>query len=514
MNRKECGVNQKNPVARGESRYGTTGLRDLESDASVITTGPLAPASTRQAFLGASVEGSGTVESAGISRGVGHHSKGARFIVIRANCEELAEGARLPLSIGRRVGSGSYGSVSEVLLRWLLPSETVIKVSRKSRPWLDCGLSPEDLFLGDRSYQQLEAEYHRTVSAATIDVCPRPYAFGFLCWAPEGPHGAQEVSPAILMEDARREGFMTLREAMAGGLEASCQSAAEVGLLLLERLELLQKLERPILHHDLSDNNIMVSLRGASVGSLMLIDFGQSSYVGEKVPPLFDTSGVCTPEYASPETLQFVDGTMEYRHLETFTRLREGRNSAPSDLYSIGPVLFSVRKGTRPRLTNRRNTWSNLRDKESGHYLDLASPSNNGDIELGAVIKGCTKFEPDNRWLLDEARAALRDIAPLPAQIAAARRIRETEAARTAREAETERKARADAAARLAGVLRAAAERKARADAAARLAGVLRAAAESPRPIVRPVTPLRGCSLSQGIESPTAEEATASAAAA
>lgn len=434
------------------------------------------------------------MRSAGIGREAGHRSKGARFIVIRANCEELAEGVQLPLSIGRGVGSGSCGSVSEVLLRWLLPSETVIKVSRKSRPWLDCCLSPEDLFLGDRSYQQLEAEYHRTVSAATIDACPRPYAFGFLCWAPEGPHGAQEVSPAILMEDARREGFMTLREAMAGGLEASCQSAAEVGLLLLERLELLQKLERPILHHDLSDNNIMVSLRGASVGSLMLIDFGQSSYVGEKVPPLFDTSGVCTPEYASPETLQFVDGTMEYRHLETFTRLRKGRNSAPSDLYSIGPVLFSVRKGTRPRLTNRRNTWSNLRDKESGHYLDLASPSNNGDIELGVVIKGCTKFEPDNRWLLDEVRAALRDIAPLPAQIAAARRIRETEAARTAWKAE--------------------AERKARADAAARLVRVLRAAAEPSGPIMRPVTPLRGCSLSQGVESPTAEEATTSAAAA
>ena len=227
----------------------------------------------------------------------------------------------------------------------------------------------------------------------------------------------------------------------------------------------------------------------------MLIDFGQSSYVGEKIPPLFDTSGVCTPEYASPETLQLVDGTVGYCHLETFARLRERRNDVPSDLYSIGPVLFSARRGTRPRLTNRGNTWSNLRDKESGHYLDLASPSNNSDIELGAIIKGCTKFNPDNRWLLDEVRAALCHIAPLSTKIAATRRMRETEAAQTAWEAE--------------------AERKARADAAARLAGVLRAAAQSAEPIEQPVIPLRGRPLGPDAGNPAPEEgATASAEAA
>lgn len=332
--------------------------------------------------------------------------RGARFLVVRTNCDELREGMWVPVSRSGDAGSGSYGRVFEVAPPRSLPTAAVVKVGKQSQrdragECLAPGFDADDFFLGDLCYERFGAEYKRMVSAAAVDVCPRTYAFGVLR---EALGCVYSLSPAIIMQDMRADGYITLREAVeSGALEATARSAAEVGLLLLEKLERLHRQERPILHHDLSDTNVMVLLGkdaardAAFAEGLMLIDFGQASYEGDQVTTVLD-SRPCTPEFASPETLQLVYGTLDGEELDAFRRIHKGKNALASDIYSTGPLMFEVRKARRPRLTDREDTASNLRDKRSGKYIDLAPLADMADARLSEVIKGCAQFEPKDRW--------------------------------------------------------------------------------------------------------------------
>lgn len=359
--------------------------------------------------------------------------RGARFLVVRTNCDELREGMWVSVSRSGDAGSGSYGRVFEVAPPRSLPTAAVVKVGKQSQrdragECLAPGFDADDFFLGDLCYERFGAEYERMVSAAADDVCPRTYAFGVLREALGGSLGCvYSLSPAIIMQDMRADGYITLREAVeSGALEATARSAAEVGLLLLEKLERLYRRGRPILHHDLSDTNVMVLLGkdaardAAFAEGLMLIDFGQASYEGDQVTTVLD-SRPCTPEFASPETLQLVYGTLDGEELDAFRRIHKGKNALASDIYSTGPLMFEVRKARRPRLTDREDTASNLRDKRSGKYIDLAPFADEADARLSEVIKGCAQFEPKDRWGFERIYEGLGGIVPPTARGAWAR---------------------------------------------------------------------------------------------
>lgn len=350
--------------------------------------------------------------------------RGTRFLVVRTNCDELREGMWVPVCRSGDAGSGSYGRVFEVAPPRFLPTAAVVKVGKQPQrdragECLAPGFDADDFFLGDLCYERFGAEYERMVSAAADDVCPRTYAFGVLREALGGSLGCvYSLSPAIIMRDMRADGYITLREAVeSGALEATARSAAEVGLLLLEKLERLHRRGRPILHHDLSDTNIMVLLgkdaaRDAAFAErLTLIDFGQASYEGDQATTVLN-SRPCTPEFASPETLQLVDGTLGGEDLDAFRRIHEGKNALASDIYSTGPLMFEVRKARRPRLTDREDTASNLRDKRSGKYIDLAPLADEADARLSEVIRGCAQFEPKDRWGFERIYEGLGGVVP------------------------------------------------------------------------------------------------------
>lgn len=351
--------------------------------------------------------------------------RGTRFLVVRTNCDELREGMWVPVCRSGDAGSGSYGRVFEVAPPRFLPTAAVVKVGKQSQrdragECLAPGFDADDFFLGDLCYERFGAEYERMVLAAADDVCPRTYAFGVIREALGGSLGCvYSLSPAIIMQDMRADGYITLREAVeSGALEATARSAAEVGLLLLEKLERLHNRQgRPILHHDLSDTNVMVLLGkdaardAAFAEGLMLIDFGQASYEGDQVTTVLD-SRPCTPEFASPETLQLVYGTLGGEELDAFRRIHKGKNALASDIYSTGPLMFEVRKARRPRLTDREDTASNLRDKRSGKYIDLAPLADEADARLSEVIKGCAQFEPKDRWGFERIYEGLDGVVP------------------------------------------------------------------------------------------------------
>lgn len=100
--------------------------------------------------------------------------------------------------------------------------------------------------------------------------------------------------------------------------------------------------------------------------------------------------------------------------LDAFRRIHKGKNGLASDIYSTGPLMFEVRKARRPRLTDREDTASNLRDKRSGKYIDLAPLADEADARLSEVIRGCAQFEPKDRWDFERIYEGLSGVVPPP----------------------------------------------------------------------------------------------------
>ncbi|WP_329545958.1 serine/threonine protein kinase [Streptomyces sp. NBC_01356] len=192
--------------------------------------------------------------------------------------------------------------------------------------------------------------------------------------------------PWIVMElvqgrslgDALQEGTLGVRE------------AARVGLEVLGALEAAHA--AGILHRDVKPDNVLLG----SYGRVVLTDFGIAQIEGET--SLTDTGGfVGSPEYIAPE------------------RVLGQRPGPPSDLWSLGVVLYAATEGVSP--FRRSNTPATLQSVLNS--TPAAPASANGP--LAETINGLLDKEPSRRP--DAARvrslleAAERPPAPAPTQV-------------------------------------------------------------------------------------------------
>ncbi|MFF1680797.1 serine/threonine-protein kinase [Streptomyces sp. NPDC058256] len=192
--------------------------------------------------------------------------------------------------------------------------------------------------------------------------------------------------PWIVMElvqgrslgDALQEGTLGVRE------------AARVGLEVLGALEAAHA--AGILHRDVKPDNVLLG----RYGRVVLTDFGIAQIEGET--SLTDTGGfVGSPEYIAPE------------------RVLGQRPGPPSDLWSLGVVLYAATEGVSP--FRRSNTPATLQSVLNS--TPAAPASANGP--LAETINGLLDKEPSRRP--DAARvrslleAAERPPAPAPTQV-------------------------------------------------------------------------------------------------
>ncbi|WTH77159.1 serine/threonine-protein kinase [Streptomyces sp. NBC_00828] len=192
--------------------------------------------------------------------------------------------------------------------------------------------------------------------------------------------------PWIVMElvqgrslgDALQEGTLGVRE------------AARVGLEVLGALEAAHA--AGILHRDVKPDNVLLG----RYGRVVLTDFGIAQIEGET--SLTDTGGfVGSPEYIAPE------------------RVLGQRPGPPSDLWSLGVVLYAATEGVSP--FRRSNTPATLQSVLNSTPAAPASASG----PLAETINGLLDKEPSRRP--DAARvrslleAAERPPAPAPTQV-------------------------------------------------------------------------------------------------
>lgn len=119
----------------------------------------------------------------------------------------------------------------------------------------------------------------------------------------------ERINGSTLRSYVRDRGSVSMGQALSWGLE------------IIDIVEYLHNQEIPIIHRDLTPENLVLDMRG----SLILVDFGAANeFVGTVTGTL-----VGKPSYISPE--QF-----------------SGRATLQSDLYSVGAVMYFMLTGVEP----------------------------------------------------------------------------------------------------------------------------------------------------------------------
>lgn len=275
-----------------------------------------------------------------------------------------------------------------------------------------------------RAYRDAEANSLRRLGGADGHA-PRLLATG-VCSGPD-----LEDLPSILME---RVDGITLRHALregalAGGRSGSGQT--ESGFYRLDATSTVRVARKiadaiaachaaggdlPVVHRDLSLDNIMVSVRpDGAVENAALIDFGQAVLETGTIGRLG------TAFYSAPEIF---GGRFSH---ETRNQ-RPWREQPTADVWSLGVITYVMRTGMKPfageALFNvkdsyprfmRNNSFTLLKDLYPEGFADERLASEFEDLALNtaldAFIAICTAYDPNRRFQsMEEARDALDEI--------------------------------------------------------------------------------------------------------
>jgi serine/threonine protein kinase len=187
----------------------------------------------------------------------------------------------------------------------------------------------------------------------------------------------QDGHPWIVME-------MLSGRTLAAALEADgplpIDEVTRIGLGLLDALQATHR--AGIVHRDVKPGNVYL----CADGRVVLLDFGIARTLGSGSAV---SSGLLagSPAYISPE--QFHNGEV----------------GLASDLFSLGATLYAAVEGRAP--FDRGELFATL----TAVVVDAPGPFLRGGL-LGPVIDGLLAKEPDRRWSIGQARAALRAIRP------------------------------------------------------------------------------------------------------
>ncbi len=163
----------------------------------------------------------------------------------------------------------------------------------------------------------------------------------------------------------------------------SWQEALEIGLAVAEGLTAAHA--KGIIHRDLKPENLFLTRDG----QVKILDFGIA-----RMQPLLSPEGVSSAaalaETTGPGMLM---GTVGYMSPE---QVRSDRAEAPSDIFSLGCVLYEMLTGQRAfaRQTAAETMVAILRDEPP----PLAAGSQEVALELERVIRHCLEKRPEERF--------------------------------------------------------------------------------------------------------------------
>lgn len=156
------------------------------------------------------------------------------------------------------------------------------------------------------------------------------------------------------------------------------ETVVKWGLKILEILDVLHSQNPPIIHRDLTPDNLVIT----NQGEVVLIDFGAANvFVGAATGTI-----VGKQAYIPAEQLR-------------------GHSVIESDIYSFGGTLFFLLTGKDPLP---------LAESHPRQFIDTV------DMQLDSLIARCSAFEPEDRWhSARELRAVLAslNIARAPMQV-------------------------------------------------------------------------------------------------
>jgi serine/threonine protein kinase/WD40 repeat protein len=236
--------------------------------------------------------------------------------------------------------------------------------------------------------------------------------------------------------DARGEVFFTMRlvrgrdletllaEMEAGKLSEDWNTARMLGALLKACESVAYAHSKGVIHRDLKPTNIMVG----RFGEVYVMDWGLAKVLGRPEPepvarpsqsmsrvaslredledsstdsPLFTRKGevVGTPAYMSPEQARGVLAEL----------------GPPSDVYSLGAILYRLLTGTRPYDTGKRQTAREVMAAvATGPPAPVAERARQAPAELVAICDKAMARDPGDRYptteaMADDLRAFLED---------------------------------------------------------------------------------------------------------
>jgi eukaryotic-like serine/threonine-protein kinase len=156
------------------------------------------------------------------------------------------------------------------------------------------------------------------------------------------------------------------------------RAVAKIGVALLGALEVAHS--AGVLHRDVKPANVLICTDGRCV----LTDFGVARMPSESN---LTTPGMVlgSPHFISPE------------------RAVGGKFGPPSDLFSLGVTLYTAVEGRPP--FDRGDPFDTMRavvEEEPARMVRAGT--------LAGVLTGLLEKDPDRRWDVNQARAALRDL--------------------------------------------------------------------------------------------------------
>lgn len=154
---------------------------------------------------------------------------------------------------------------------------------------------------------------------------------------------------------------------------------------VLKGLNYIHSLSEPIIHNEITPQNIMIDLSG-EIPKGVIIDFGYAR-------SFFESTKVYNREGLN----------LNYIAPECFNNLY----SPQSDLYSVGVVMYQLLFGTLPWHTNVYNYQANRREVEDMILRERRKPLNLPNIadkligydeSINLILKKALSFDPENRF--------------------------------------------------------------------------------------------------------------------
>lgn len=282
--------------------------------------------------------------------------------------------------------AGSRRAGSSALVYKVMNSDTQLFALKRLRPMTEAGTLENDATPGRSARDAFEEEYRTQLDLSNLPCFPE--VFG---------RGTVEGDPAILMEWVEGETLESARDTLAtevgpGGERcAPASTVAALGVAVLGALQLAGRLNRALVHRDISPRNIMLRTDRRPVSAqvrewsfdVCLIDFGSSTLVSRRQDASFTRrTGEWrwgTPEYAPPEMLT--------NHIPG---VRDLRRDQRVDVYALCSVLYELYCGHTPfRLAERGvagDEFSIIKVQEAPRPPLVRSPHDQGFVD--AVMAG------------------------------------------------------------------------------------------------------------------------------